>query len=77
MTIQVPFKEFIYLPVLGLSFSMQNIQSLLKHVGSFSCSMQDLMEKEMATYASILAWRIPFDRRVWQTAVYGVPKSQT
>ena len=42
MTIHVPFKEFIYLPALGLSFSMQNIQSLLKHVGSFSCSVQDL-----------------------------------
>ena len=35
------------------------------------------MEKEMATHASILAWRIPLDRRVWQAAVHGVPKSQT
>ena len=31
----------------------------------------------MATNSSILAWRIPMDRRVWQTVVHGLVKSQT
>ena len=30
------------------------------------------LEKEMATHSSILAWRIPMDRRVWKTTVHGV-----
>ena len=34
-------------------------------------------EEDMATHASILAWRIPMDRRVWQVLVHGVAKSQT
>ena len=35
------------------------------------------LEEEMATYSSILACRIPMDRRAWQTTVYRVTKSQT
>ena len=35
------------------------------------------LEKEMATHSSILAWRIPMDRRAWQATVHGVAKSQT
>ena len=31
----------------------------------------------MATCSSILAWKNPMDRGVWQAAVYGVTKSQT
>ena len=31
----------------------------------------------MATYSSILAWRIPMDRGAWRAAVHGVTKSQT
>ena len=37
---------------------------------------EDPLEEGMATYSSILAWRIPVDRRAWQ-AVHGVAKSQT
>ena len=33
---------------------------------------KDLLEKEMATHSSILAWRIPLDRGTWQAAVHGV-----
>ena len=29
----------------------------------------------MATHSSILAWRIPMDRRAWRTTVHGVAKS--
>ena len=35
------------------------------------------LEKEMETYSSILAWRIPMDRGAWQATVHGVAKSWT
>ena len=35
------------------------------------------IEEGMATHSSILAWRIPVDRRDWQTTVHEVTKSQT
>ena len=38
---------------------------------------EDPLEEGMATLFSILAWRIPTDRRVWWAAVYGVPKCRT
>ena len=37
---------------------------------------EDPLEEGMATHSSILAWRIPMDRRAWQATVHGVPKSQ-
>ena len=36
-----------------------------------------MLEKEMATQSSILAWRIPMDRGAWWATVHGVTKSQT
>ena len=35
---------------------------------------EDPLEKEMATHFSILAWRIPIDRRTWQATVHGVTR---
>ena len=34
-------------------------------LGSIS-GQEDLLEKEMATHSSILAWRITWDRGAWQ-----------
>ena len=31
----------------------------------------------MATYSSILAWRIPKDRRVWRATAHGGAESDT
>ena len=31
---------------------------------------EDSLEKEMATYSSILAWKIPMDRGAWQAIPY-------
>ena len=31
----------------------------------------------MATHSSILAWRIPMDRRAWPATIHGVTKSWT
>ena len=42
-----------------------------------SLSWEDNLEKEMATHSSILAWKIPMDRGVWQATVRGVAKSWT
>ena len=33
---------------------------------------EDPLEEGMATYSSILAWRIPMDRGAWQGAVHRV-----
>ena len=38
---------------------------------------EDTLEKGKANHSSILAWRIPMDRGVWQATVHGVTKSQT
>ena len=32
---------------------------------------EDPLEEGMATYSSILAWRVPMDRRAWQGRVHG------
>ena len=40
-------------------------------------SWEDLLEKEMATHPSILAWRTPMDRGAWRVASHGITKSQT
>ena len=42
-----------------------------------SLGWEDLLEESLATYCSILAWRIPMDRGVWQAIVPGVTQSGT
>ena len=43
----------------------------------WSLAWEDPLEEGMATYSSILAWRIPMDRGAWRAAVHGVTKSRT
>ena len=38
---------------------------------------EDSLEEGMATHSSILAWKIPMDKRVWWATVPGVTKSLT
>ena len=38
---------------------------------------EDPLEKEMATYHSILAWEKPMDRGAWRSTVHGVAKDRT
>ena len=40
-----------------------------------SLDREDPLEEGMATYSSILAWRIPMDRGAWQATVHGVTES--
>ena len=42
-----------------------------------SLGWEDPLEEGMATHSSILAWRIPMDRRAWQATVHGVAQNQT
>ena len=42
-----------------------------------SLGWEDLLEEDMATHSSILAWRIPMDRGAWWATVHGVTKSWT
>ena len=44
---------------------------------SRSLSWEDLLEHEMATHPSILAWRTPMDRGAWRVAAHEITKSQT
>jgi len=40
-----------------------------------SLGWEDPLEECMATHSSILAWRIPMDRRAWWATVHGILKS--
>ena len=42
-----------------------------------SLGQEDPLVKKMATYSSVLAWRIPMDRGAWWATVHGVKKRQT
>ena len=42
-----------------------------------SLSWEDPLEVGMATYSSILAWRIRMERGAWWATVHGVTQSQT
>ena len=39
-----------------------------------SLGQEDPLEEGMATHSSILAWRIPMDRRAWWARVYRVQR---
>ena len=40
-----------------------------------SLDWEDPLKEGMATHSSILAWRIPLDKRAWWATVHGVAKS--
>ena len=42
-----------------------------------SLGWEDPLEEDMSTHSSILAWRMPMSRGVWQATVQGVAKSLT
>ena len=42
-----------------------------------SLGWEDPLEEGVATCSSILAWRIPMDKRAWGATVHGVTKSRT
>ena len=48
----------------------------IRDVGSIPGS-EDPLKEGMVRHSSILVWRIPMNREVWQAIVYTVTKSQT
>ena len=38
-------------------------------------NQEDPVEEGMSTHSNILVWRIPMDRRAWQTTVHRVAES--
>ena len=40
-----------------------------------SLGLENLLKEGIANHSSILAWRIPVERRVWQATVHVVAKS--
>ena len=43
----------------------------------WSLGWEDPLDEGIATHSSILAWRIPMDRKAWQAIVHGLTKSRT
>ena len=60
----------------GKSAQMVKNQPAMQETQVQSLGWDDLLEKEMTTHFSILAWRIPMDRGAWWATVHGAAKSQ-
>ena len=58
------------------SLAAQTVKNL-PAVQEIQLGREGLLEVEMATHSSMLAWRIPTDRGAWQATVHGVEKGQT
>ena len=43
---------------------------------AFDMDREDLLQKEMATHSSILAWKNPVDSKAWRATVHGAAKSR-
>ena len=46
----------------------------MQEIQVHSLGWEDPLEKGMATYSSILAWRIPTDKGAWQATVHRVAR---
>ena len=52
-------------------------QPAMQEIWARFLGWEEPLEEGMATYSSILAWRIPMDREAWWAKVHGVAKSWT
>ena len=67
-----------FLRVFGLpDGSMVKNQLSMQETRVRSLGQEEPLEKEMATYSSILSWRISMNRKAWQAIVHEVAKSRT
>ena len=70
-----PLSSFLsLLRIVYPSLVAQMVKNLpaMQGTGVQSLGQKDPLEKGMATLSSILAWRIPRDRRAWQATLHGV-----
>ena len=61
--------------VCGISGKEPAYQYWRHETGVQSLDQEDLLEEDMVTHSSILAWRIPMARGAWWATVPGVTKS--
>ena len=61
----------------SLVAQMAKNPSAMLEIWDLSLGWEDPLEEGMTTHSSILAWRIPMDRGVWQATVHGVTDSHT
>ena len=68
----------VYLWLVWASQVVQMVKNLpaMQETWVQSLSWDGPLEEGMATHSSILAWRIPMDKEVWQCKVHEVTKSQ-
>ena len=61
-SVSSPTTEFLYLKTEGTSLVAQTVKNLpaMQEMWVQSLDQEDLLEKEMATHSSTLAWRIPW-----------------
>ena len=61
------------------SLVAQTVKNLpaIRETWLLSLVWEDPLDESMATYSSILAWRIPMDRGAWRAAVHGIAESDT
>ena len=64
---------------MGASLIAQLVKNLpaMQETPVQSQGQEDLLEKEMATHSSILAWKIPWTEEPGRATVHGVAKSWT
>ena len=56
--------------------TVKNLPAMLE-TWVLSLGWDDPLEEGVATHSSILAWRIPIDRKAWRATVHRVAKSWT
>ena len=74
-TVQKYFTMFIGFMGFPVAQMVQNPPAMWK-TWVRSLGWEDVLEQGMTTHSSILAWRIPMNRGIWQSMVHGVAKSQ-
>ena len=62
---------------LGFPGGSDDKESAMWETWAWSLGWEDPLEEDTASHSSILAWRIPMDRKAWWAAVHGVAKNQT
>ena len=67
----------VYIYISSLVAQMVKCLPIMQETWVQSLGQEDLLEKEMATHSSILAWKIPWAEEPGQAMVHGVSKSRT
>ena len=66
----------LYMTYTGASPVAQMVKNLpaMQETWVQSLGWEDALEKGIATHSSILAWKIPMDKRAWWATVHGAAK---